>query len=32
MNVHHVSQILTYNTGDFARYGIGVLHPSSVSL
>jgi len=30
MNVHGVAQILTFNTEDFARYGVGVLHPSSV--
>jgi hypothetical protein len=31
MNVHDVGRILTFNVGDFARYGIEVLHPSSVS-
>jgi predicted nucleic acid-binding protein len=30
MNVHGVERILTFNTDDFTRYGIGVLHPSSV--
>jgi hypothetical protein len=31
MNVHGVGRILTFNVDDFARYGIEVLHPSSVS-
>ena len=31
MTVHEVSRILTFNTGDFARYGIEVIHPSAVS-
>lgn len=31
MNVHHVSCILTFNTGDFSRYpGLTVIDPSSV--
>jgi len=30
MNVHGVRRILTFNTADFARYRIAVLHPSSV--
>ncbi len=30
MNVHGVGQILTFNTDDFARFGIEVLHPSSI--
>ena len=30
MNVHGVGRILTFNVDDFARYGIEVLHPSSV--
>jgi predicted nucleic acid-binding protein len=30
MNVHGVRRILTFNTDDFARYGIEVLHPSSL--
>jgi len=28
MNVHGIERILTFNTGDFARYGIEVLLPS----
>jgi len=31
MAVHRVSRILTFNTGDFLRYGIEVIHPSAVS-
>ena len=31
MNVHGVGRILTFNKDDFARYGIEVLQPSSVS-
>jgi len=27
MNVHGVRRILTFNTGDFARFGIEALHP-----
>lgn len=30
MNVHRIGRILTFNVGDFARYGIEVLHPSSI--
>ena len=30
MNVHGVRRILTFNTDDFTRYGIEVLHPSSL--
>ena len=31
MNVHHVSHILTFNTGDFARYpGLTALNPLSM--
>jgi predicted nucleic acid-binding protein len=30
MNVHNVRRILTFDAGDFARYGIEVLQPSSV--
>jgi predicted nucleic acid-binding protein len=30
MNVHGVCRILTFNTDDFTRYGIEVLHPMSV--
>src|SRR5216684_8993377 len=30
MNVHGVRRILTFNTGDFARFGIEALHPSAV--
>ena len=29
MNVHGIGRILTFNTGDFARYGVEVLLPSS---
>jgi predicted nucleic acid-binding protein len=31
MTVHGVGRILTFNTGDFVRYGIEVIHPSTVS-
>jgi predicted nucleic acid-binding protein len=31
MNVHSVRRILTFNTGDFARFEIEALHPSAVS-
>jgi hypothetical protein len=30
MNVHGVRRILTFNTGDFIRYQVAVLHPSDV--
>lgn len=30
MNIHNVRQILTFNVGDFKRYGIEVLHPEDV--
>lgn len=30
MNVHGVRRILTFNTGDFARFDIEALHPSAV--
>src|ERR1039458_343413 len=30
MNVHMVRRILTFNTDDFARYGIEVVHPASL--
>jgi predicted nucleic acid-binding protein len=30
MNVHGVRRILTFNTGDFARFEIEALHPSAV--
>jgi predicted nucleic acid-binding protein len=30
MNVHGVRRLLTFDAGDFARYGIEVLQPSSV--
>lgn len=30
MNVHGVRRLLTFNTGDFARYGIEVLQPAAV--
>jgi len=31
MMAHGVGRILTFNTGDFARYRIEVIHPSAVS-
>jgi predicted nucleic acid-binding protein len=31
MTVHGVRRILTFNAGDFTRYGIEVIHPSAVS-
>ena len=31
MNVHGVPRILTFNTNDFTRYGIEVLHPTSLT-
>lgn len=31
MMAHGVGRILTFNTGDFTRYGIEVIHPSAVS-
>jgi predicted nucleic acid-binding protein len=30
MNVHGVTRLLTFNAGDFTRYGIEVLQPASV--
>lgn len=30
MNVHGVNQLLTFNTADFARFGVTLLHPASV--
>jgi predicted nucleic acid-binding protein len=30
MNVHGIRRILTFNTGDFARYDIEAVHPSSL--
>jgi len=30
MNVHGVRRLLTFNAGDFARYGIEVLQPAAV--
>jgi predicted nucleic acid-binding protein len=30
MNIHGVRRILTFNTGDFARYDIEAIHPSSL--
>lgn len=30
MNVHGIGQLLTFNTADFARFGITLLHPASV--
>lgn len=29
MNVHGVGQILTFNTGDFARFGVATIHPTA---
>jgi len=31
MRVHGVARILTFNAGDFASYGIEVIHPSAAS-
>ena len=31
MNVHGIRRILTFNTNDFTRYGIEVLHPTSLA-
>jgi predicted nucleic acid-binding protein len=31
MRVHGVGRILTFNAGDFTRYGIEVIHPSTIS-
>jgi predicted nucleic acid-binding protein len=31
MMAHGIGRILTFNAGDFARYGIEVIHPSAVS-
>ena len=31
MTAHGVGRILTFDAGDFARYGIEVIHPSAVS-
>ena len=31
MIVHGVRRLLTFNTGDFTRYAIEVIHPSAVS-
>jgi predicted nucleic acid-binding protein len=30
MNVHGIRRILTFNTGDFARYDVEAVHPSSL--
>ena len=30
MSVHGIGRILTFNTPDFIRYGVAVLHPSAV--
>jgi hypothetical protein len=30
MNVHGVGRILTFNAGDFTRYGIDILDPSVI--
>jgi predicted nucleic acid-binding protein len=31
MNMHGIGRILTFNVDDFSRYGVEVMHPSSVS-
>jgi predicted nucleic acid-binding protein len=31
MNVHAVRRILTFDAGDFVRYGIEVLEPASIA-
>lgn len=31
MSVHGIGRILTFNTPDFIRYGVAVLHPSAVA-
>lgn len=31
MNVHGVATILTFNTGDFVRYGVKTLHPDTAA-
>jgi predicted nucleic acid-binding protein len=31
MLVHRVRRILTFNTGDFVRYGVELLHPAAVA-
>jgi predicted nucleic acid-binding protein len=31
MTVHGIDRLLTFNTGDFTRYGIEVIHPAAVS-
>jgi predicted nucleic acid-binding protein len=31
MNVHRIGRILTFNVDDFARFGVEVLHPVSIS-
>ena len=31
MTVHGIGRILTFDAGDFARYGIEVIHPSAAS-
>ena len=30
MNVHRIPNLLTFNTGDFARYGISVVDPATL--
>ena len=30
MNINRIRRILTFNDGDFKRYGVEALHPSSV--
>jgi predicted nucleic acid-binding protein len=32
MNIHGVRRILTFDSGDFVRYGVEVVHPSSLLL
>lgn len=31
MRAHRVRRVLTFNVSDFARYGVDVLHPASIS-
>jgi predicted nucleic acid-binding protein len=31
MSAHRVPRILTFNTDDFARYGVEVLHPAAIT-
>ena len=31
MTVHGINRLLTFNAGDFARYGIEVIEPTAIS-